>query len=189
MRGQDTTTAALLRRDRSTGGGGTRAASPSPRCAAAPAEWHRPDVLATDAFMTAAVHVSQGGTDLEFVRRGGAAPAKIGVATLLQAEIDDRLRVESRAWSCRRAKLLERRGILGSAYGIRTRVTAVRGRTPGPVDGCAEIAGDAEDTSRICRGSGGCNSAGSARFPSAGARGGRRRFPCGNVPPVGCRHA
>ena len=34
----------------------------------------------------------------------------------------------------------------GSAYGIRTRVTAVRGRRPGPLDECAGMAGDGEDT-------------------------------------------
>ena len=34
----------------------------------------------------------------------------------------------------------------GSAYGIRTRVTAVRGRRPGPLDECAGVAWDAEDT-------------------------------------------
>jgi hypothetical protein len=28
---------------------------------------------------------------------------------------------------------------LGSAYGIRTRVTAVRGRRPGPLDECAVV--------------------------------------------------
>jgi hypothetical protein len=31
--------------------------------------------------------------------------------------------------------------LFGSAYGIRTRVTAVRGRRPGPLDECAEMAG------------------------------------------------
>src|SRR3954468_9410416 len=40
----------------------------------------------------------------------------------------------------------EPREPFGSAYGIRTRVTAVRGRRPGPLDECAGSAGDAEDS-------------------------------------------
>src|ERR1044071_1482257 len=47
-----------------------------------------------------------------------------------------------------------RRPRRGSAYGIRTRVTAVRGRRPGPLDECATMAWDAEDTERPLRSQG-----------------------------------
>jgi L,D-transpeptidase YcbB len=48
------------------------------------------DVLATDAFLTAAVHVSQGVTDPQFVRPSWCGPPpKIDVAALLQAALDD----------------------------------------------------------------------------------------------------
>ena len=48
------------------------------------------DVLATDAFLTAAVHVSQGVTDPQFVRPSWCGPPpKIDVAAPLQAALED----------------------------------------------------------------------------------------------------
>lgn len=48
------------------------------------------DVLATDAFLTAAIHVSQGVTDPQFVRPSWCGPPpRIDVAALLQAALDD----------------------------------------------------------------------------------------------------
>ena len=65
-------------------------------------------------------------------------------------------------------------GKVGSAYGIRTRVTAVRGRRPGPLDECAKDAGDAEDTGGICRGQAHLTHEGGWAFPGAAVVGERR---------------
>src|ERR1043165_7767581 len=61
---------------------------------------------------------------------------------------------DSEEW-CSWFAVCEGRLRVGSAYGIRTRVTAVRGRRPGPLDECAgKLRGDAEDTEGNLRGQG-----------------------------------
>ena len=53
----------------------------------------------------------------------------------------------------------------GSAYGIRTRVTAVRGRRPGPLDECAVVRGTRKIHRRISRGQGGLSVGGRGDIP------------------------
>lgn len=56
------------------------------------------DVLATDAFVTAAAHLSQGAVDPQFARPDWCAPPpRLDVAAILQAALDDRTIEESLA--------------------------------------------------------------------------------------------